>query len=81
MHHPLAVIVGIAVGFILDIGHKVKDIAVPVDCDFPARIIHNGAGAVVVILDHAKGGHMFQCRAAQCLFNGAHLPEIGRAHV
>ena len=62
-HRALAVIIGVAVCFVLNIRHKGKDIAVAVDCDLAARIVHNGAGAVVVVLHHAEGRHVFERRA------------------
>ena len=60
--------------FVLNIRHKGKDIAVAVDCDLAARIVHNGAGAVVVVLDHTEGGDILQRRAAQGLPDCADLP-------
>ena len=36
-------------------------------------LVHNGAGAVMVVLDHAEGGHMLQRRTAQ---RGAHRADL-----
>ena len=44
-----------------------------VDGDLPALVVHNGAGAVVVILDHAEARHMLQRCAAQGLPDPADL--------
>lgn len=60
-------------GFILNCRHKGKDIAVAVNRNFTAFVVHNGAGAVAVILHHAKGRHMFQRGAAQRLLDRADL--------
>src|SRR5699024_8411233 len=73
-HGAAAVVVGIPVGLVLDVGDESENIAVAVDGDLPARIVHDGPGAVVVVLDHAEGGHMFQRRAPQRLFDGPDLP-------
>ena len=73
-HGALAVIVGVAVGFVLNVGHKGKDIAVAVYGNFAPGVIHDGTGAVVVVLDHAEGGHVFQRRTLERLFYGTHLP-------
>ena len=73
LHCALAVVVGVAVGLVLNVRDKRKDIAVAVDGDLAALVVHNGAGAVVVILDHAEGRHMLQRCAAQSLPDRADL--------
>ena len=60
-------------GLVLNVRDKRKDIAVAVDGDLAALVVHNGAGAVVVILDHAEGRHMLQRCAAQGLPDRADL--------
>ena len=60
-------------GLVLNVGDEGKDVAVAVDGNFAALVVHDGTGAVVVVLDHAKGGHMLQRGAAQSLFDRAHL--------
>ena len=74
LHCALAVVVGVAVGLVLNVRDKRKDIAVAVDGDLAALVVHNGAGAVVVILDHAEGRHMLQRCAAQGLPDRATCP-------
>ena len=44
-----------------------------VDGDFAALVVHDGARAVVVVLDHAEGRYMLQRRTAQSLLDRAHL--------
>ena len=55
----LAVGVGKAVGLVLDGRDKGECPPVHIDGDFPALTVHDGAGAVMVILDHTTDRNLY----------------------
>ena len=58
---------------VLNGGDEGERPAVHVDGDLPAFAVHDGAGAVVVVLHHAVEGYIGQCRPGQCGLRGTHL--------
>ena len=60
-------------GLVLNGSDEGKGAPVHVDGNFPPVAVHDGAGAVVVILYHAVQRHICQCRTGQCFLCGAHL--------
>ena len=73
LHLLLAVGVGKAVGLVLNGSNEGKGTAVHVDGNFPPVAVHDGAGAVVVILYHAVQRHICQRCTGKRLLCGAHL--------
>ena len=60
-------------GLVLDGRDEGKGAAVHVDGNFPPVAVHDGAGAVVVILHHSVQRHIGKGGACQRLLCGAHL--------
>ena len=79
-HLLLAVCIGKAVGLVLDGRDKGECPPVHIDGDLPALTVHDGTGAVMVILDHAVKGHIGQRSACQCRLGRADLPPAAIHH-
>ena len=60
--------------FVLDRGDKGKGAPIHLNGDLLPLCVHNGTGAVVIVLHHAKQRHMLHHGAAQSLLHHAHLP-------
>ena len=60
-------------GLVLNGSDEGKGAAVHVDGNFPPVAVHDGAGAVVVILYHAVQRHICQRRTGKRFLCGAHL--------
>src|SRR5699024_4347803 len=72
-HLLAAVGVGEAVGLVLDGGDEGKGPPVHVDGDLLPVPVHDGAGAVVAVLDHAVEGDISQGGAGQRRLGGVDL--------